>query len=395
MILKVDGLKRKVLSSALLLALSTGFAHSADLIVSANDGKYQRVNGHDTFPVPAAADTLTVFDASTLPMKLLNTVPVNFGIQGPPQAVAITPNGKIAFVSAPTKYDYQTHTLTPENFLQVVALDGAKAEVTKLALPTNPQGIAVNPQGTLALATGVDGVLYVLNISGDSVTLSNTIKLSTGRLAGISFTHDGKHALVALRDQQGLAVVNINGDKVSDSRVRLSSGVAPYTIDVSSDGHWAVVSNVGLAGLADDHTQKIADGDSVSLINTAEYPFKTVQYLTVPSTPEGVAISPDGKWIAVLSMDGSNLPKGSQGQHNQGKLTLFAIEHGAARQVSEVDAATAGQGVLFTKDSQHIIAQFNVEKQLVIYGIRDKKLIKLPDTVQLTAGPASIRSTPR
>lgn len=393
--LKVDGLKRKVISSALLLALSTGLAHSADLIVSANDGKYQRVNGHDTFPVPAAADTLTVFDASKFPMKLLNTVPVNFGIQGPPQAVAITPNGKLAFVSAPTTYDYQAHKLNTENFLQVVSLDGTKAEVKKLALPTNPQGIAVNPQGTLALASGVDGVLYVLTISGDTVTLSNSIKLSSGRLAGISFTHDGKHALVALRDQQGLAVVNIDDGKVSDSRVRLSSGVAPYTIDVSSNGHWAVVSNVGLAGLADDHTQKIADGDSVSLIDTSVYPFKTVQYLTVPSTPEGVAISPDGKWIAVLSMDGSNLPKGSQGQHDKGKLTLFTIEHGTARQVSEVEAATAGQGVLFSKDSQHIIAQFNVEKQLVVYSIQHNKLVKLPDTVQLTAGPASIRSTPR
>ncbi len=395
MIFKLHGLKQKVLCGSLLMALSTGFASSADLIVSANDGKYQRVNGQDTFPVHASPDTLTVFDASKFPMKLLHTVPVSFGIQGPPQAVAITPDGKIAFVSAPTQYNQQTHTLITEKYLQVIALDKAKPEVTKLALPTNPQGIAVNPEGTLALAGGVDGVLYVLKIADNAVTLSNMIHLSSGRLAGVSFTHDGKHALVALRDQQGIAVINIDGEKVSDSRVRLSSGVAPYTIDVSSEGHWAVVSNVGLAGLTDDHTQKIADSDSISLLDTSVYPFKTVQYLTVPSLPEGVAISPDGKWIAVLSMDGSNLPKGSQGQHPQGKLTLFAIENGSARQVSEVPAGTAGQGVLFAKDSQHIIAQFNVEKQLAVYSIKDKKLVKLPDTVQLTAGPASIRSMPR
>lgn len=395
MILKFHGLKRKVICSSLLLALSTGAAWSSDLIVSANDGKYQRVNGHDTFPDPAAPDTLTVFDASQFPMKLLNTVPVSFGIQGPPQAVAITPDGKTAFVSAPTQYNHQTHTLITENYLQVIALDQGKPEITKLALPTNPQGIAVSPQGNVALAAGIDGVLYVLNIDGNTVTLSNKLKLSTGRLAGISFTHDGKHALVALRDQQGIAVVNIDGDKVSDSRVRLSSGVAPYTIDVTSNGHWAVASNVGLAGLVDDHTTKIADSDSVSLIDTSVYPFKTVQYITVPSTPEGVAISPDGKWIAVLAMDGSNLPKGSTGQHAQGTLTLFAIDKGVAHQVNEVRAATAGQGLVFTKDSKHIIAQFNVEKQLVVYRIDDKKLIKMPDTVQLTAGPASIRSTPR
>ncbi len=395
MILKLKGFKRKILCSALFLAFSSGFAYSADLIVSANDGKYQRVDGKDTFPQPASPDTLTVFDASHFPIKLLNTIPVSFGIQGPPQAVAITPDGKLAFVSAPTKYDYQTHTLSTEKFLQVIALNHSTPTVSQLALPSNPQGIAINPAGNLALASGIDGLLYVLEIKDGKVSLSDKITISSGRLAGVSFTHDGKHALVALRDQQGVAVINIKGSKATDSQVRLSSGVAPYTIDVSSDGHWAVVSNVGLAGLTDNHKQKIADSDTIGLIDTSVYPFKTVQYLTVPSMPEGVAISPDGKWIAALSMDGSNQPKGSVGQHDQGKLTLFLIDNGVARKVSEVSAGTAGQGVIFTQDSKHIIAQFNVEKQLAVYSIENNNLVKSPDTVQLSAGPASIRSMPR
>ncbi|MBB3103361.1 WD40 repeat domain-containing protein [Azomonas macrocytogenes] len=367
---------------------------AADFVVSANDGKYQRVEGKDTWPKEAGSDTLTVLDTSTFPFRKIKEIPVQFGIQGPPQAVAITPDGQLALVGAPTRYDHANGKLMTDNFLQVVDLQAASPTITKLPLPTHPQGIAINPAGNLALVAGIDGSLYAVSLEDKHATLQGSLKLSSGRLAGLSFTHDGQHALVALRDQQGVAVVDIKGQAIEDSLVRLSSGVAPYTIDVSSDGRWAVVSNVGLAGLAGD-AKKVGDADTVSLIDVSSTPFKTVQYLNVPSVPESVAISPDGRWIAVLSMDGSNLPKDNPGRKEKGKLTLFSIRDGQAMQVSEVPCAEAGQGLVFTQDNRHIIAQLNVEKQLAIYAIRDGQLHDSGTSIQLEAGPGSLRTPPR
>ena len=70
----------------------------------------------------------------------------------------------------------------------------------------------------------------------------------------------------------------------------ISTGVAPYTVDVSSRGELGVVSNVGLAGLS-NVGQLSGDADCVTLLDLSARPFRALQYLTVPSIPEGVALS--------------------------------------------------------------------------------------------------------
>lgn len=87
------------LLAALTLATTAVAAHAADWIVSGNDGKYQRVEGRDTYLASPPADTLTLLDASTFPPKVARQVDVENGIQGPPQAVAITPDAKLALVA--------------------------------------------------------------------------------------------------------------------------------------------------------------------------------------------------------------------------------------------------------------------------------------------------------
>ena len=41
--------------------------YATDLIVSANDGKYVRVEGKSTYPQPAPSDSLAILDASQSP----------------------------------------------------------------------------------------------------------------------------------------------------------------------------------------------------------------------------------------------------------------------------------------------------------------------------------------
>src|SRR5205814_6309099 len=87
-------------------SIATG-ALAADIIVSAQDGKFVRVDGRATFPEPAPSDSLVVIDASTFPPVIKGTVEgLEHTVQGPPQAVAVTPDGKLAIVAAPTRYDY-------------------------------------------------------------------------------------------------------------------------------------------------------------------------------------------------------------------------------------------------------------------------------------------------
>ena len=144
---------------------------------------------------------------------------------------------------------------------------------------------------------------------------TGSIKVGERRLSGVSFTHDGKSALVAQRDEGGLAVLERRGAQGRAHPGTGSTGIAPYAIDVSSDGRWAVVSNVGLAGLAGGLAP--GDADLVTLIDVSKRPFRAVQHLTVPATPEGVALSPDGRWIVAQSLNGSNLTPNDPGPGRQ------------------------------------------------------------------------------
>jgi DNA-binding beta-propeller fold protein YncE len=371
--------------------LATAPARGADLIVSAQDGKFVRVEGRATFPEPAPPDSLVVLDASRFPPVIKATVDrgLEHTVQGPPQAVAITPDGRLAIVAAPTRYDRAAQKELFDTFLQVVDLEASPPAVSsRVEVGAHTNGLSIDRAGKLLLAAAHDGTVKVLAIEGKALRLVGQVKVGEKRLSGVSFTNDGRAALVAQRDENGAAVLSIDGTEVRNTGERVATGVNPYAIDVSSDGRWAVIGNTGISRTVDD-------ADVVSLVDVRRRPFRTVQQISVAATPEGIAISPDGRWIAVSSMAGSNLQAADPGRHKTGVVTLFEIRDGQAVKVNELPGGEAAQGVVFTQDSRTVIVQFDVEKALALYAIRDGRLVDTGERIGLAAGPVSIRSMPR
>src|SRR5450432_2845419 len=351
---------------------------AADIIVSAQDGKFVRVEGRATYPEPAPPDSLVVLDASRFPPVVKATVDVGLEhtVQGPPQAVAITPDGKLAIVAAPTRYDYAAKKELFDNFVQVVDIEASPPKlVGNVDVGGHPNGLSINRDGTLLLAAAHDGTVKVLSISGKTVKMVDQVKVGDKRLSGISFTADGKAAIVALRDENGAAVLSVDGTTVKNTGEKISTGVNPYAVDISSDGQWAIIGNTGTG-------RAVADADVVTLVNVSKRPFRAVQQISVPATPEGVAISPDGKWIAVSSMVGSGLLATDADRQKLGKVVLYAIKDGVATLVNELPGGEAAQGVVFTQDSKNILVQFDVERALALYTIRDGKLVDTGERIK-------------
>jgi hypothetical protein len=383
-----------VLSLAAAMAASPSFAAGTNLIVSGNDAKFQRVNGGGSFPPGRGEDTLSVIDAGKFPLRIVQNITVAHTLFGPPSAVAISPDGKLAIVSSPNHLDADRKPVA-DTFLQVVDISKSPGEIVqKLPLSAHPQGVAINGAGTLLLVAKVDGTLDVMSIAAGKVSAVKTLTLGKGRLAGVAITHDGQHALVARRDDHGVAVLNIKDGEVTDANLLLASGVAPYTVSASADGHWAVVSNVGLSGIDAPATRQAGDSDNISLVDTSSWPFKTVAYATVPASPEAAAISPDGKWIAVQSAAGSSIPPENKARREHGVTVLFQNKNGKLTQTSSVESGQVAQGLLFTRDSRHLISQFNAEQTLRSYTLEGGKLKQAGADLAMPGGPASIAATP-
>jgi DNA-binding beta-propeller fold protein YncE len=391
---------RSNIPAGLLLCLglvASPAALCADIIVSAQDGKFVRVDGRATFPEPAPSDSLVVIDASTFPPVIKGTVEgLEHTVQGPPQAVAVTPDGKLAIVAAPTRYDYAAKKEMFDNFVQVIDIEASPPKlIGKVDVGGHTNGLSINREGTLLLAAAHDGTVKVLGIDGKNVKLLDQVKVGEKRLSGISFTHDGKAAIVAQRDENGAAVLSIDGMSVKLTTEKISTGVTPYAVDVSSDGKWAVIGNTGVTGMLGLVGRTVGDADVVTLVDVSKRPFRAVQQISVPSTPEGVAISPDGRWIAVSCMAGSNLTTDNVGRNKIGKLLLFEIKDGWATKANEIAGAEAAQGVVFSQDSKQVLLQMDVERAIGVFVVRDGKLVDTGERLKLAAGPVSIRSMPR
>ena len=90
---------------AVVFTLSCAAVVDAQMVISANDGAAVLVNGVNTVPSPARPDSVTILDATVTPPRVVSELAVPNSVIGPPQNVAIAPDGSIAVVTSSTKID--------------------------------------------------------------------------------------------------------------------------------------------------------------------------------------------------------------------------------------------------------------------------------------------------
>ena len=78
--------------------------------------------------------------------------------------------------------------------------------------------MAIDPKGDLALvANRADGTISVLSIHGNEVLVADTVPIGApaDQVSAVAITPDGKHALATKPGANKVALLTIDGDKVS------------------------------------------------------------------------------------------------------------------------------------------------------------------------------------
>ncbi len=164
-----------LVSAASLFALSTA---SAQLAVSANDGKGVLNNGVAGVPANPAPDNVTVIDLSKSPPKIIAEIKMPTSLVGPPSSVAVSRDESLALVTAATKLDPNDKTKTvPDNKVSIIDLKAnPPALVSTVEAGAGAAGVAINPAGTLALvANRSEGTVTVFTVAGKSITATGKI----------------------------------------------------------------------------------------------------------------------------------------------------------------------------------------------------------------------------
>ena len=363
---------------------------SGRLLLSGNDGKFPNVDGRYRVAEQPVPDTLTVLDTSVFPPKKIAEIEIQHTVTAPPMTIAITSDEKLALVSAPNRVNPADKSkVVTDNFMQIVDLEASPPRlIDRVDLGRHPLGVAVNRAGTLALAAHMDGNISVLTIQGKSVKHVDTVSVGDAKssLRQVAITPDGKWALAAKRGEHVVAVLAIEGAKVVYTKRDITAGNNPYSMEISNDGTFAAVANLGRAE---------GSNDSVILIDLTRQPFRAVAYFTVGPSPEGLAISPDSKWIAIGARAGTDVPKNSPFRNENGKLQLFSIRDFTATKVAEEAIGRNSQGVSFTPDGRYLVVQNYVEKELAFYRVTGYGLEDTGQRIPVPGHPAGIRIAPR
>jgi DNA-binding beta-propeller fold protein YncE len=335
-------------------------------------------------------DSVTVVDLGAAPPKVLAEIQAPASVVGPPSSVAISPDGAFALVSAATKLDpADPKKVVPDNRLSVIDLKASPPAVTAtVEAGSGAAGVAINPTGTLALvANRAEGTVSVYTIAGSTLTAAGKIPLGDAKSgpSGIAFTPDGKMALVSRDGDHKISVLTIDGSKVEPTKRDINAGLRPYGLDVSSRGDIAAVANIGIG---------TGDIDTVSLIDIKSSSPRVVETISVGQTPEGLKISPDGQYVAVTVMNGSNKPKSSPFFNDNGLVMVLSVNGTKLAKVAEAKVGHWCQGAAWSKDGKTLLVQCMIEQELQIFNF-DGKELKSAGAIKVKGGPAGINTAQR
>jgi len=370
-------------ASFLVLMSSPGLA---EIAISANDGKAVLENGATLVRKEPLPDTISIIEMSGPAPRVVSEIPVPASVVGPPPSVAVAPDESFALVTGAMKVDPADPTkMAADDKLTVVDLKSSPPKVlATLQAGAGAAGVSINRTATLALvANRNEGTVSVFTISGNTLTPSGKIALGDAK-SGPShaiFSRDGKTALVTRDGDSKISVLAVDGNKVEDTKSDVVAGLRPYQIDTTGAGDVAMVGNVGAA----------PEGESISLIDMRAKPIRVANTITVGQTPEGLKMSPDGAYVAVNVLNGSNRPKASPQFNDYGLLKIFRINGTEITPVTETRIGHWCQGIAWSKDSKTLMVGCMVESEIATFTFDGKALTKTAP-IAMKVSPAGIRT---
>jgi DNA-binding beta-propeller fold protein YncE len=360
----------------------------AQIAVSSNDHKMTQENGVTKNLANPPPDSITIIDLATLPVKVIGTVSdVAGSVVGPPLSVAITPDESLALVGSSSKFDPADPTkLVPDDRITVIDLKDKKAIGTVKA-GAGAAGISITKDGKHAyVANRAAGSISILSIDGKTVALVKTVPLVTPEalLSHIALTPDGKMGVATRNGDGKVVIVKLGGDAITEAAT-VATAPRPYPAVVTPDGKAAVVGSGG---------DPKGNGMLTVIDLTSDPPGKILGTADIGhESLEGMMMSSDGKWIAVVAHAGSTRPKDAPQYKPNGMVVLYKLDGNKLTKVSEAPIGAWSQGATFSKDGKILVVGNMIQKNMQVFKNDDGKLTDTGQTIPTGGGSAAVRAS--
>jgi len=372
----------------LMLVLVFPLAASAQLMIIGNDEKVTWNDAGKLVLMGPGKDTVSIVDISTPESpRIVSNLPLTNSVFGPPVNLAITPDGRLAIVANSVNHvpDGAGWKFVPDNKLYVIDLTTSPAShIATVEVGKQPSGLDINRAGNLAVVTNrADNSISVLSIQGKDVKLVDTVPMGE-QVAAVAFTPDGKRALAVKFPGHKVALLDVDGQKVTYTKYDMNVGLWPYNIGVTPNGKLAIVANNGCSGAADGQV------DTVSVIDMEANPPRVIDHVVVGDGPEGFVISPTGKIAVALLLRGSNSAKAAWFYNRNGSVVVLKIDGKKVTKVGEVEVRGLPEGAVFSPNGKYLYVGNFLDKDVSILRVDGTKVTDTGKRLQLPGHPASM-----
>jgi DNA-binding beta-propeller fold protein YncE len=377
------------LSAAILLCgTSLNLARAKPFMIVGLDEKVLWDDDGKVVLSPPGKDQVLIVDlADPENPKIAATLPLENTVVGPPVNLDIDPTGSVALVANSTDIvkDGDTLKQVPDNKIFVIDL---KANPPKLAATVTggkqPSGLSFSPDGKMALvANRADNSISVLSVNGTDVKVTDTISFPDS-VAHVVFTPDGKHALAERFPAHKVSVLDVDGGKVSYNKVDLPTGQWPYNVVVTPDSKIALTADNGASGSSDGSV------DTSSVIDLEANPPRIIDRVVVGDGPEGLAMSPKGDLAVAAILRGSNMKKAFFHQKN-GSLSILKIDGKKVTKTQDIEVGGLPEAIMFTPDGKYLLAGNYITQDFSILKVTGSRVEDIGKRFKVPGHPASAR----
>jgi len=337
---------------------------------------------------PDGKDQVLIVDlANPEDPKIVASLPLKNSVVGPPVNVDIDPTGTVALVADSIDNVKEGETLkqVPDNKIYVIDM---KTNPPKLAATLTggkqPSGLSFSPDGKMAMvANRGDNTISVLSVNGTDVKIEQTVAMPDS-VSQVVFTPDGKRALTTRFPAHKLSVLDIAGGKVTYSKIDLPTGQWPYNVVVSPDGKIALTSDNGGAGSSDGSV------DTTSVVDLEANPPRIIDRVVVGDGPEGIAMSPKGNLAVAAILRGSNMKKAYFYERN-GSLSILKIDGKKVTKTQDIEVGGLPEAVAFTPDGKYLLAGNFLDQDFSILKVDGTTVTDTGKRFKVPGHPASAR----
>ena len=380
-----------VATATLLGASLLGSAHAKPFMIVGLDEKLLwDEDGKPILAAPGKDQVLIVDVADPESPKIVASLPLKNSVVGPPVNVAIDPSGTVALAADSVDVLKEGDALkqVPDNKVYVIDLSANPPKLAAtLTAGKQPSGLSFSPDGKMALvANRGDNSISVLSVNGSDVKITDTVAMPDS-VAHVTFTPDGKRALVARFPAHKISVLDIAGDKVTYSKIDLPTGQWPYNVAVAPGGRIALTSDNGSAGSSDGSV------DTASVIDLEANPPRIIDRVVVGDGPEGLAISPKGDLAVSVILRGSNMKKAFFHEKN-GSVSVLRIEGKKVTKTGDIEVGGLPEAAMFTPDGKYILVGNYLTQDFSILKVDGTSVTDTGKRFQVPGHPASARMGP-